>query len=167
VTASTVDTSPMVLPDHYRRVMGGVPTSVAVVSGTTRDGEPVGLAVGTFTSVSLDPPLVSFCPGASSSSWPLIRTTGSFCVSVLASDQRGVCDVFASKRADKFNGLSWREARNGSPMLDGAVAWVECDLELEHEAGDHTIAIGRVSHVQAGPGGAPLVFLGGRYIGVL
>jgi flavin reductase (DIM6/NTAB) family NADH-FMN oxidoreductase RutF len=167
VTASTVDTSTMVLADHYRRVMGGVPTSIAVVSGTTHAGEPVGLAVGTFTSVSLDPPLVSFCPGASSSSWPLIRTTGSFCVSVLAADQQGVCDVFASKRTDKFSGLSWREARNGSPMLDGAVAWVECDVELEHEAGDHTIVVGRVSHLQAGPGEAPLVFLGGRYIGVL
>ncbi|GII78554.1 monooxygenase [Sphaerisporangium rufum] len=150
----------------FRSVMGSVPTSVAVVAGMTAGGEPVGLAIGTLTSVSLDPPLIAFCPGATSTSWPKIRATGRFCVSVLAGDQQDVCAVFASKRPDKFAGLSWSVAGNGAPRLDDVVAWLECDLEAEHAAGDHSIAIGRVTRLGSGTGEVPLVFLGGRYVGV-
>jgi flavin reductase (DIM6/NTAB) family NADH-FMN oxidoreductase RutF len=150
----------------FRSVLGRVPTSVGVVAGTGPDGVPVGLTIGTFTSVSLDPPLIAFCPGGNSTSWPKIRPMGRFCVSLLAADQDDVCSAFASKRPDKFSGLDWDLGRNGSPRLDGAVAWVECDLQNEYDAGDHTLVIARVTALEAGTGGAPMVFLGGRYFSV-
>lgn len=152
--------------EHYRRVMSAVPTSVAVVAGLGPDGRPVGLAVGTFISVSLDPPLICFCPGAGSSSWPEIRPGGRFCVNVLGSGQEDVCAVFAGKGRDKFAGIPWTPGANGAPRLDGAVAWVECDLQDEYEAGDHTIAVGRVTRIDPGSGVPPLVFLGGRCLPV-
>ncbi|MEV4376311.1 flavin reductase family protein [Streptosporangium sp. NPDC049644] len=151
---------------HFRRVLGNVPTSVAVVAGIGPDGQPVGLAIGTFTSVSMDPPLVAFCPGESSTSWPKIRMAKRFCVNVLAAGQEDVCAAFASKQPDKFSGLSWTAAGNGAPRLESVVAWVECDLEAEYQAGDHSIAVGRVTHLETGTGEMPLVFLGGRYLSV-
>ncbi|MGI5242215.1 flavin reductase family protein [Dactylosporangium sp. CA-139066] len=151
---------------ELRSVLGRVPTSVGVVAGTGPDGTPVGLTIGTFTSVSLSPPLIAFCPGGNSTSWPKIRPMGRFCVSLLAADQDGVCAVFASKQPDKFAGLRWDLGRNGAPRLDGAVAWVECDIQHEYDAGDHTLVIGRVTALEAGTGCAPMVFLGGRYLGV-
>ncbi len=130
--------------DWFRRVLGQYPTGVSVVTGIAPDGAAAGLAVGSFTSVSLDPPLVAFMPGVGSSSWPKIAPARKFCVNILAADQESVCRAFASKAADKFADLSWRPAPSGAPILDGAVAWVDCDVEVVHEAGDHLIVIGRV-----------------------
>jgi flavin reductase (DIM6/NTAB) family NADH-FMN oxidoreductase RutF len=150
----------------FRSVMRRVPTSVAVVAGVDIDGRPVGLAVGTFTSVSLEPPLVAFCPGSTSTSWPRIRPMRRFSISLLAESQRHLCTVFAGKADDKFDGLDWYPGTNGAPRLSGAIAYVDCDLEVEHDAGDHTVVIGRVTALEAGDGVAPLVFVEGRYLGV-
>lgn len=149
-----------------RSVLRRVPTSVAVVAGIDDHGAPAGLAVGTFTSVSLDPPLVAFCPGAGSTSWPRIRPARRFAISVLAEDQRDICRVFAGKSADKFAGLDWHVSANGAPRLPGALAWVDCDLEVEHAAGDHTLVVGRVTAIEPGDGQVPLVFVGGQFLGV-
>lgn len=149
-----------------RSVLRRVPTSVAVVAGIDAAGVPAGLAVGTFTSVSLDPPLVAFCPGSGSTSWPRIRPVRRFSISLLAADQRDVCEVFAGKSADKFAGLDWYAAPNGAPRLAGAVAYLDCDLEVEHAAGDHTLVIGRVTVIEPGDSDVPLVFVGGQYFGV-
>ncbi|MGI8677468.1 MAG: flavin reductase family protein [Jatrophihabitans sp.] len=149
--------------DWFRRVLGQYPTGVSVVTGIAADGSAVGLAVGSFTSVSLDPPLVAFLPAATSSTWPKIRQAGRFCVNVLAADQEPVCRTFASRASDKFAGLSWRPASSGAPILDGAVAWVDCDLDTVHEAGDHLIVIGRVRDLHIERPTLPLLFFQGGY----
>ncbi len=127
------------------------------------DGQPVGLTVGSFTSVSLDPPLIAFLPSASSSSWPKLRQANTFCVNILAADQESVCRAFAARGADKFEGLSWRRSASGSPILEGVVAWIDCELEAVHEAGDHLIVLGLVRDLETERTTLPLLFFQGGY----
>jgi flavin reductase (DIM6/NTAB) family NADH-FMN oxidoreductase RutF len=150
-------------PRWFRRVLGTYPTGVCVITAIHPDGSPVGMAVGSFTSVSLDPPLVGFLPDHASTSWPKIRAAGRFCVNILGADQEPVCRAFAAKAADKFAGLGWRAGPAGSPILDGAMAWIDCTLEAVHPAGDHDIVIGRVSEMGLGNPSLPLVFFEGGY----
>jgi len=146
----------------FRQVLGHFPTGVTVITAET-DGQPVGMAVGSFASVSLDPPLVAFFAGQSSSSWPKIEASGSFCVNVLAEDQEEVSRRFASKDADKFAGLGWKQAVTGSPLLDGVLAWIDCDIESVTDMGDHRCVLGRVRDLAVGHDGAPLIFFRGGY----
>lgn len=148
----------------YRQVLGHFATGVTVI--TADPGEPVGLAVGSFASVSLDPPLVGFFAGKSSSSWPKIRQVGAFCVNVLADDQEHICRAFASKDSDKFAGIGWSKTASGSPLLDGVLAWIDCDLEAVHDAGDHELALGRVRELDVAEEGAPLLFFRGGYASI-
>ena len=146
----------------FRQVLGHFPTGVTVITGM-HDGAPVGLAVGAFFSVSLDPPLVGWCPNKTSSSWPTIRDSGSFCVNILAEDQEVVCRSFASKDPDKFQGIGWEPAASGSPRLLDVVAWIDCDIETVHDAGDHELCIGRVRELQVEREIGPLLFFRGGY----
>lgn len=146
----------------FRQVLGHFPTGVTVITGAGGDG-PVGLAVGAFFSVSLDPPLVGWCPNKSSSSWPVIRAAGSFCVNILAEDQEVVCRSFASKDTDKFEGLGWEPGPSGAPRLLDVLAWIDCDVEAVHDAGDHEICVGRVKDMQVGREDGPLLFFRGGY----
>jgi flavin reductase (DIM6/NTAB) family NADH-FMN oxidoreductase RutF/DNA-binding IclR family transcriptional regulator len=150
-------------PKQFRTVLGHFPTGVAVVTGIDADGNPAGMAVGSFTSVSLDPPLVAFMPDRSSTSWPRFRDSGSFCVNILGAEQESVCRAFAARGGDKFADLSWRPAGSGSPVIDGVLAWIDCDLDVVHEAGDHYIVIGRVRELDIGTPALPLVFFQGGY----
>ena len=121
---------------HFRRVLGHFPTGVAVISGLDPDGKPAGMAIGSFTSVSLDPPLVAFLPDKTSTSWPKIAPSGKFCVNILASEQESVCRAFAVKGGDKFAQFEWSPCRiTGSPRLDDVVAWIDCEVESVTEAG--------------------------------
>jgi 3-hydroxy-9,10-secoandrosta-1,3,5(10)-triene-9,17-dione monooxygenase reductase component len=147
---------------RYRHVLGHFPTGVAVVTGMAGQ-RPVGFAVGSFTSLSLEPPQVLLCPGRQSSSWPTIEASGRFCVNVLADDQQDVSRLFATKAPDKFSGLAWRPSRNGSPLIDGALASVDCDIASVTPAGDHYVVIGAVTHLDAHRPGGPLVFFRGAY----
>ncbi len=146
----------------YRQVLGHFPTGVTVITAAP-DGTPVGMAVGSFASVSLDPPLVAFFAGQGSSSWPRIQTAGSFCVNILADDQEAVSRRFASKEEDKFAGLGWSPAGSGSPLLEGVLAWIDCDIESVTEAGDHVCVMGRVRELEVAHDGAPLLFFRGGY----
>ncbi|HVT66106.1 MAG TPA: flavin reductase [Trebonia sp.] len=121
------------------------------------------MAVSSFTSVSLEPPLVAFLPDKSSTSWPRIRDAGMFCVNILSSGQKELCAQFARKGTDKFAGVSWHPAPSGAPVLDGVMAWIDCELTQTFESGDHYIAIGRVLQLEAAEYGAPLVFFQGGY----
>ncbi len=150
-------------PLKFRHVLGHFPTGVAVVTGMDGDGEPAGMAVGSFSSVSLDPPLVAFMPDRSSTSWPRFRDTGSFCVNILGAEQESVCRAFAARGGDKFAELAWHPAGSGAPILDGVLAWIDCDTEVVHEAGDHFIVIGRVRELDIGTPALPLVFFQGGY----
>ena len=148
---------------HFRDVLGRFASGVTVV--TARElGRPVGLTCQSFTSVSLDPPLVLFVAAHSSRAWPVIRAAGRFCVNVLAADQAWVSNVMASRGSDKFADLDWEpSAVTGSPTLPGALAYVDCTLEAVHPGGDHDVVIGRVVDLRASAPGDPLLFYRGRY----
>jgi flavin reductase (DIM6/NTAB) family NADH-FMN oxidoreductase RutF len=154
---SPIDTS------RFRQVLGHFPTGVAVITGIDAEGKPAGMAIGSFSSVSLDPPLVAFMPDKSSSSWPKFRDSGHFCVNILGSDQEDVCRTFAISGGDKFAELPWHRAGSGSPILDGVLAWIDCDMDVIHEAGDHWIVIGAVRELEVGSTAMPLVFFQGGY----
>ena len=147
----------------FRQVLGHYPTGVCVVTAIEPDAGPVGLAVGSFTSVSLAPPLVAFFPDRGSTSWPRIERAGRFCVNILAADQLDVCRRFASREPDKFAGISHRMSANGSPVLDDVVAWIDCTLDAVHEAGDHFIVLGRVHALDVVRPERPLLFFRGAY----
>ncbi|MGH9273166.1 MAG: flavin reductase family protein [Acidimicrobiales bacterium] len=146
----------------YRQVLGHFPTGVTVITAAN-DGVPVGMAIGSFASVSLDPPLVAFFAGNSSTSWPKIKAAGAFCVNILAEDQEGVCRRFSSKDDDKFAGLGWRPTSSGTPLLDGVLAWIDCDIDAVIDAGDHVCVMGRVRELEVAHDGAPLLFFRGGY----
>ncbi len=133
---------------EFRRVLGHFPTGVTVVTAAP-DGKPVGLTIGSFTSVSLDPPLVGFLPARNSSSWPDIERHGVFCVNVLTIDQAELCWRFAKEGDDKFEGVAWTPAPSGAPILDGIHAWMDCTIEQVVEAGDHWFVMGRVTSLSA------------------
>lgn len=150
-------------PAYFREVLSAVPTSVAVMTAI-HGGEPVGLTVGSFTAVSLDPQLVGFLPAASSTSFPRLREAGVFCANVLAAEQEQVCRSFAVSGSDKFAGLSWHSAPvTGSPVLRGVAAWIDCRIAAIYEAGDHFIVIGRVMALEAQAGATPLLFHRGDF----
>lgn len=137
---------------QFRAVLGHVPTPVVVVTGVNAQGEPFGITIGSFSSVSLDPPLVGFFPGVNSQSWAAIRESGHFCVNVLGAAQEDLCWRFAKEGNDKFAGLEWTATESGSPMLPECIAYIDCSLEEETVAGDHYFVQGRVeslSHADA------------------
>jgi flavin reductase (DIM6/NTAB) family NADH-FMN oxidoreductase RutF len=144
---------------RLKAVMGHFATGVTVVAGVESD-EPIGFTAQSFHSLSIDPPLILVCPSKTVTSWPRIRDTGKFCVSILNRDQEAIAMTFASKTAEKFKEISWRVAPGtGSPMLDDAMAWIDCELDAEHDGGDHTIVVGRVVHVDINEADAhPLLF---------
>jgi len=152
-------------PNEYRRVLGHFPTGVTVVTGADDNG-PAGMAIGSFASVSLDPPLVMFCPGNTSASWLRIKETGSFCVNVLGEDQKDVCGVFAGKADDKFEGIDWTSDATGAPVIPGSLAVIDCEIHSILDGGDHDIVVGLVKSMttadDAGDRG-PLLFFQGGY----
>lgn len=148
---------------RFREVLGNLPTSVVAVTTTQSDGSPAGMIVGTFTSVSLDPPLVSFLADRSSGSFARIRAAGRYCANVLAADQEPLCRQLAAGGAAKFDGLVWEPSTLGNPVLGGIVAWVDCDLEKVVELGDHYLAVGRVRDLRVCSPRTPLLFFRGGY----
>lgn len=152
------------LAPEMRRVLGHFCTGVTVI--TAHDGHrPLGFTCQSVTSVSLDPPYISFCPAKTSSSWPLIRKVGQLSVNILSVHQADVCTQFAVRGGDKFSGVTWSLGANGAPVLDCTLASIEADLEFEHEAGDHTIAVARVTGLRAHQDRDPLLFYRGVFGG--
>jgi flavin reductase (DIM6/NTAB) family NADH-FMN oxidoreductase RutF len=150
-------------PALFRETLGHYPTGVAVVTAVADDGVPVGMVVGTFSSVSMDPPLIAFYPMSNSRSFAQLRIASAFCINVLASDQEAFCRKFATAGENKFDGVGWRPAPLGSPILDGAVSWIECTFEDVREAGDHFIVLGRVEDLAVERSTLPLLFFQGGY----
>ena len=148
----------------FRQVLGHYPTGVAAITALGADGAPLVLVVGTFTSVSLDPPLVGFLPDRRSATWPLIAATGGFAVNVLASDQGDLCRQLASP-GDKFADVSWHLSAQGHPVIEGVVATVECRIHSVTDAGDHVFVLGLVEALEVKRGADPLIFHRGRYGG--
>jgi flavin reductase (DIM6/NTAB) family NADH-FMN oxidoreductase RutF len=160
------ETSLPIDPAHYRQVLGHFPTGVTIVSGLA-DGKPVGFTIGSFTSVSLDPPLVGFLPQRDSDTWAMMADHGSFCVNVLGDSQTDLCWKFAKSgtEATRFDGVAWHAAPSGAPVIERAVAWIDCTVEEVYEMGDHYFVLGRVTSldVDADENGPPmpLVFFRG------
>jgi flavin reductase (DIM6/NTAB) family NADH-FMN oxidoreductase RutF len=142
---------------RFKDAMSRFTTGVTIVSGV-EDGEPVGFTCQSFVSLSIDPPYVAVAPARTSTSWPRIARTGSFCVNVLSEAQEELCRGFAVSGGPKFDGVDWHPApHTGSPVIDGCLAWVDCRLELVHDAGDHELILGRVVDLGVGAG-EPLLF---------
>jgi len=153
---------------EFRRVLGNFATGVTVVTAAATDGDPgpAGFACQSFSSLSLDPPLVCFMVGRTSTTWPRIARAGAFCVNVLGVHQGELCRGFAVSGADKFAGVVYDAAPvSGSPRLAGAAAWIDCTIHAVHTGGDHLIVVGRVDALGTGDDEvAPLLFHKGRFV---
>jgi len=149
-------------PQAMREVLGHFASGVTVVTALTADG-PAGFTCQSFSSLSLDPPLVAFAPARTSRTWPALRTIGRFCVNVLAEGQDAVSGNFARSGVDKFDGVPWSPSAHGSPVLDGVVAWIDAELWAEYDGGDHSIVVARVLDLGAEPDRRPLLFHRGVY----
>ncbi|MFT3863267.1 MAG: flavin reductase family protein [Solirubrobacterales bacterium] len=148
-------------PQRYRTVLGSLPTGVIVITAAGDDG-PIGMACNSFTSASLEPPLVALFAARSSSTWPAIRATGRFCANVMASHHEDVVRRFSARGVDRFAGVE-HEATSTGPALAEAVAWIHCRLVAEHDAGDHTVALAEVIELDARDEAGALVFWRGAY----
>jgi 3-hydroxy-9,10-secoandrosta-1,3,5(10)-triene-9,17-dione monooxygenase reductase component len=146
----------------YRTVLGHFATGVVIVTAIDGD-EPVGMACNSFSSVSLEPPLVLFCAAKSSSTWPRIETSGKWAANILDEDGEEVCRLFAQKGADRFARIAYSPGRTGSPILEDALAFVDCETVDKHDAGDHVIVVGRVIELGYQHEGKPLLFYRGGY----
>ena len=153
---------PEIDPRHFRNALGHFCTGVTVIAAMG-DGEPVGFACQSFAALSLEPPLVLFCPGKSSRTWPVIEASGSFCVNVLAHAQMDVSQTFGQAGADKFSSVAWTPAPSGSPRLDGVLTWIDCTVESVLDGGDHWIVVGRVIALGDQDDERPLLFYRGAY----
>ena len=156
---------PTIDSGDFRSVLGHFPTGVTVVTAAAAE-RPVGVAIGSFASISLDPPLVGFFLGTESGSWPPMEAAGHFCVNVLRADQQELCGVMASKADDKFDGVATTPAPwSGAPVLPDINAMIDCRIDQVVPAGDHNLIIGRVMHLELGPDrdAGPMVFYQGKY----
>lgn len=151
-------------PRAFRDVMGHYPTGVVVVTAMIDDA-PVGMVVGTFSSVSLEPPLVSFMPMTTSATYAKLRSADSVCISVFAHDQLQACRTLASKDPEKFDKVPWTPSPTGAPMVDDAVAHIHGRIEREVEAGDHYITLVAVDDIAVNRPVTPLLFFQGGYGG--
>jgi 3-hydroxy-9,10-secoandrosta-1,3,5(10)-triene-9,17-dione monooxygenase reductase component len=156
------DVPRIVDPGALWDVLGRFASGVTVVTALTADG-PAGFTCQSFSSLSLDPPLVAFAPARTSQTWPALRAIGRFCVNVLAEGQDAVSQNFARSGGDKFAGVPWSPSAHGSPVLDDVVAWIDGELWAEYDGGDHSIVVARVLDLGADPERRPLLFHRGSY----
>ncbi|WP_030207321.1 flavin reductase family protein [Streptomyces sp. NRRL S-87] len=152
---------------EFRSVLGNFASGVTVITAPAADGDgdgPAGFACQSFASLSLDPPLVTFMVGRTSTTWPRIARAGVFCVNILGAEQGGLCRSFAVSGADKFAGVAHTPAPvTGSPQLADVPAWIDCRIHAVHTGGDHLIVVGRVEAMGAAQEGEPLLFHKGRF----
>jgi 3-hydroxy-9,10-secoandrosta-1,3,5(10)-triene-9,17-dione monooxygenase reductase component len=165
-------------PRTFRNVLGQFCTGITVIT-TVHDGAPVGFACQSFAALSLDPPLVLFCPTRQSRSWAAIEATGRFCVNILHEKQKDVSARFGSREPDKFAGLEWRPSSLGSPVIDGSLAHLDCTVASVHDGGDHFVVFGAVHSLSESAADErsreehstrrkprPLLFYQGQYTGI-
>jgi flavin reductase (DIM6/NTAB) family NADH-FMN oxidoreductase RutF len=149
-------------PSEFRRILGHWVTGVAVVASRTDTGSFCGFTANAFTALSLEPPLVLVCVARTGDTHDGIRASGIFTVNVLGADDERLARHFASDATDKFEGVGWTTGTTGAPVLEDAMAWVDCRVRREVDGGDHTIFIGEVVAADA-TDGEPLIFYRGGY----
>lgn len=135
----------------FRSIFSHLPTGVVIVTGKGQSDEPLGITIGSFASISLDPPLAGFFIGRASRTWPLIAARGTFTANVLSATQAELCWRFAKDATDgsRFTGLQVETSANGSPVLPDVVATIDCTVHTSHVVGDHDLVVGAVTDVQA------------------
>src|SRR5260221_12609767 len=148
---------------ELRQTLGSFATGIAVATTLDAKGIPKGFTANSFTSVSLDPPLVLVCIDKAASCYPAFATTAHFGINILCEDQQHVSRAFASRSADKFAGMPWVAGITGSPIFPDSSAWLDCELHDRLEAGDHLIVIGKVLNFGHSPEKQPLGYHRGSY----
>ncbi|MBO1267292.1 flavin reductase family protein [Arthrobacter cavernae] len=151
-----------ITPAYYRQILGLLPTGVTAITGVNDDGEKLGLVVGTFQSLSIDPPLVMFCVDKSSSTWPKVRKLQNFTANILADDQVPVCRKLSSKGPRKLEDVPNSTCALGTPHIEGATAYIDCVVTAEVAVGDHYMVVGSIVSMEQGSGDA-LLFRGGKF----
>ncbi|MDO8776647.1 MAG: flavin reductase [Burkholderiaceae bacterium] len=152
-------------PMLFRQLLGCFPTGVAVITTTAADGQPAGLTCNSFSSVSLEPPLVLFSLRKASSLVSTFSEADAFAINILSQRQDALSGRFASSKiADKFEGVAWRSGPLGMPIIEDCLASFECSVHARHDAGDHYIFIGEVKHMGEGGSDQALVFYKGAYM---
>ncbi|MGH3561148.1 MAG: 3-hydroxy-9,10-secoandrosta-1,3,5(10)-triene-9,17-dione monooxygenase reductase subunit [Mycobacterium sp.] len=161
MTAAPID------PRTFRNVLGQFCTGITIIT-TMSDGVPVGFACQSFAALSLEPPLVLFCPTKVSRSWQAIEATERFCVNVLTEKQKDICARFGFKDSDKFAGIDWEISALGSPVIAGSLAHIDCTVTTVHDGGDHFVVFGAVQSLSEVPKvkPRPLLFYRGDYTGI-
>ena len=149
--------------DDMRRVLGHFCSGITVVTAIDTTGRPVGFTCQSFSSLSLDPPLVSFCPARTSTTWPVIRAADTFAINVLGADHDHLSGQFARSGTDKFRGVDWAPGEFGAPIVRGVTAWAECRLWAEYDGGDHTIVAAKVLRLHADATRSALLYYRGAY----
>jgi flavin reductase (DIM6/NTAB) family NADH-FMN oxidoreductase RutF len=150
----------------FRNACGQFATGVTVITTTGPDGELIGVTANSFSSVSLDPPLVLFCLGRDATSFSTFQTVGGFAVNILNEDQQTACMHFArigDDQGEPFEGVDYEVWETGSPILSNCLANFECTTESIHDAGDHVIMVGRVNRMRSEGDLKPLVFHTGKF----
>jgi 3-hydroxy-9,10-secoandrosta-1,3,5(10)-triene-9,17-dione monooxygenase reductase component len=163
---AAAEPGPTIDAAEFRRTLSHFPSGVVVITGFDEQGVPAGLTCQSFTSLSLDPPLVLIAPAKSSQSWPRVAAGGRFAVNILGADHRDISGVFARSGTDKFGAVSWRVSPQNLPVLDDAIAVIECQIDAVHHGGDHWIVVGAVRAIGVGEGAdapEPLVFYRSGY----
>jgi flavin reductase (DIM6/NTAB) family NADH-FMN oxidoreductase RutF len=154
---------PSFSPQEFRAALGMFATGVTIVTARTADGNVVGLTANSFNSVSLSPPLVLWSLSRVAASMPAFSAGSHYAINVLAADQKPLAERFATKGADRWNGVTFDEGLGGAPLLHGAAATFECFNRSRYEEGDHVIFVGEVERCAHRTGASPLLFHGGRY----
>ena len=131
-------------------MLGQFCTGITIIT-TVHDDVPVGFACQSFAALSLEPPLVLFCPTKVSRSWQAIEASGKFCVNVLTESQKDVSARFGSKEPDKFAGIDWSASPLGSPIIGGSLAYIDCTVASVHDGGDHFVVFGAVQSLSEVP----------------
>jgi 3-hydroxy-9,10-secoandrosta-1,3,5(10)-triene-9,17-dione monooxygenase reductase component len=163
----TAEAFPEIDARAFRNVLGQFCTGITVVTTFDGDHDPVGFACQSFAALSLDPPMVLFCPTKGSRTWATIEQSGRFCVNVLAEEQQSVCARFGSREPDKFAGIDWHTSELDLPILDNSLATIECVVSSVVDGGDHYIVIGRVLALsESTDSGRPLLFYRGQYTAI-
>lgn len=152
----------MLTQRSFRDVLGCFGTGVVLVTAESNGG-PVGMAVNSFTSVSLDPPLIALCAALTSTTWPAIRATGGFAVTILSDAQEEVCRTFSTRDADRFAGRDWARTPAGRPVTADGLGWLDCRIRTVQVEGDHELVIAEAVDWSIGADAKPLIFHSGRY----
>ncbi|MBN0046123.1 flavin reductase family protein [Streptomyces actuosus] len=146
----------------FRDILGRFTTGVVLVTAQTAHG-PTGMAVNSFTSVSLDPPLVALCAGRTSTTWPAVRAAGGFAVSILGERHADLCRLFSTPGADRFSGHEWARTEAGHPIPADGLGWLDCEISVIHPAGDHELVVASADRGALTGAVRPLVFHAGQF----